>query len=210
MLDEAGNVIGVAASHVVSGQDLNLAIPVEQVIAALNAPEVQQSSNAPPDDGEVYAGEARQDLPDAVSPNITAKLTAADEEWRSQIERFISDFIASLNSPYACCAAGYFAETVNYNGSLATGQAIARESDAFERKWPIRTYQILGSPLLTREGKPYVAYRAKFQVVFRVANRTEVEKGKAAYDLIIKDDGKQLSITDYHEKVLRRMVDLVR
>jgi hypothetical protein len=210
VLDEAGNVIGVAVSRVASGQDLNLVIPVEQVIAALNAPPSQQSSHAPPDDGEVYAGEARRDLPDAVSPDVTAKITSPDEEWRSQVERFISDFIASSNSPYNCCAADYFADTVNYNGSLATVQAIARESDAFERKWPIRTYQMLGSPLLTREEKPCVAYRAKLQVVFRVANRTEVEKGKVAYDLIIEDDGKQLFITDYRKEVLRRSVDLVR
>jgi S1-C subfamily serine protease len=52
VLDEAGNVTRVAVLQLDSGQNLNFAIPVEQVIAALKAPQAQQSSNGSPENSK--------------------------------------------------------------------------------------------------------------------------------------------------------------
>jgi TIR domain len=121
------------------------------------------------------------------------------------VAQFVRQFIRSSDLPDVDAAASFYAlDAQIFDEGRKSLEAIRRDIETYNERWPFRTNTIRGNVRVT-ETVPERVYTASFQQDFRVANRSnQWINGSVTVDLeIIVSDG-SLKVSSIKQKVLRR------
>jgi Trypsin-like peptidase domain len=131
VMDESGDVIGVATLVTKEGQNLGFAIAVEEVERALTAPRVAiETPSVPP------PVESTQPSSTESNPNETA-----DRLLRA----VATDFVESGNSLSIGKEMALYAARVDYYGQgVKSFEEIRADLSKYRKKWPSRRYEVSG------------------------------------------------------------------
>jgi hypothetical protein len=129
VIDENGQVIGVATLVAQEGQNLGFAIAVEEVERALAAPRVAiETPSKPP-------------LVEPVQPN--PPLSNPNETPDSVLRAVATEYILSGNSPSIDREMALYAERVDYfNKGAKSVDEIRADISKYRKRWPSRRYEV--------------------------------------------------------------------
>jgi hypothetical protein len=127
VLNEQGQVIGVATSMLVDGQNLNFAISSGTISFAMN----EWASDSASDSASAKA-----------TPESRSNGTQLSEHTQTVIEQFVVDYIKSGESANVSQRNQYFAPVVSrFYEHINYSRSQIRSSDQqYYRKWPVRSY----------------------------------------------------------------------
>jgi hypothetical protein len=129
VLDENGQVIGVATLVVQEGQNLGFAIAVEEVTRALAGPKI--------------AIETPEEAPSVRPRQSNPPLSNANETPDSLLRSIATEFIVSGNSPSIDREMALYAERVDYYAKgIKSFDEIRADLSKYRKKWPSRRYEV--------------------------------------------------------------------
>lgn len=187
VLNESGQVIGIASSIGKEGQNLNFAIAVEAVRVALLA-----DSKTPPENQSLEGATA-------VKPN------AAPNQLRTDLNGFVNEFVGSGNTINWRSELSFYADEVDYlsNGKV-TKAFIAQDVDTYNQSWPQRSYWLAKAPTVETVDTSHDVARAVLTVGFAVQNQKSVIIGTRQDVIFVRDAGTDPKVTSVRTQILSR------
>jgi S1-C subfamily serine protease len=180
VLDESGQVIGIATLSRVEGQNLNLAIAVETLKSVL-------TGNA----------------------SATAKpLATARENTPSTLAEFVKGFVVAGTSGNSGLEASFYADQVDYfdNGKV-TKSFIEQDIEKYNQRWPQRKYWIDGEPTIQIVSSSHDIAEAVVVIGFVVQNRQQMISGTCQDEILITGSSTDPKIAFVRTKMLTRRVN---
>ena len=145
--------------------------------------------------------------PSAIEPNKKGPASRNDRAWQVWIDEFVHNFIASNESNDVDLAGSFYAPTVDlYEEGRKSIDAIRRDIESYNARWPSRRATIRGDVRLTEKAKSH-SYTASFEHDYYVENASRGEwiNGAVAVDLQITIDGDGIPrIVSMKQKTLRK------
>jgi Trypsin-like peptidase domain len=193
VLNEDGRVVGVAVGIFKRGQNLNFAIPVEEVrkgmlaISGLNA-------NLPP------GKEALQ--PRIPTAPYTDPSTAPD--YQERVVAFVKKFVASGESGSRLPPPiSFYGPNIVVNGRQISRQAMEQQIQTAFARFPERTIHIVSGPTVVGLSQDQAGSVVRYEVKFVFNNGQKCLEGKAAVQLTIELQGDELAITSIAPKIFQ-------
>jgi hypothetical protein len=149
-------------------------------------------------------GEARQKPDPALASGNQPAENKVD--WRTSIDRFVRDYVATNQSKDAAALLAFFASSVDYFNEGQHDQSyIARDFASYTARWPTRRDTIDGE-VRVAERIPNREYTGSFKLNFLVESsaRREWIRGQFAIDLTIALVDGAPKIVSIKEAVVRR------
>jgi Trypsin-like peptidase domain len=191
VLDESGQVIGVATLIEVDGQNLNFAIPVESVNSALAALIAQQR-------GASGAGSQQP------APSSTDSASLSPRTGGSNLDEFVRNYVTSGNYDDPSVELGFYAESVDYFDDGRVGKGfIADDIRKYNMRWPVRSYLVEGDPTVTVDSARDMA-RAVVVLRFSVQNSRKSIRGSCQNTILIRDISTNPKVISVVSKMLSR------
>jgi hypothetical protein len=187
VLDESGQVIGMATLVYREGQNLNFAISSETMQAFIASDDAKrQASQATP-------SQKQQENSAHTSPNIVM----------DRVVSMVREFVAASSSGSGLPSPStYYDRQAVYDGKVVTRDFIEQDLQTYYQKWPQRTYSVTSGPFLA--GNNDGTFSVTYQLYFMVRNGRRAIQGKADYALIVDPGSGQPVIKMIVEKVLER------
>jgi hypothetical protein len=177
ILNERGEVVGVAVATFEDGQNLNFAIPASY-LATMNL-------------GQKPVPFASAVKKPAAFPTSTLAKTPSD---------FVEQFVADLAANDVDAQLRYYADRTDYyEFGRVTKATVSRDLQGDIRTWPNRTYSIRGTPKIT---PPHDGYIAQFQMANKLAGTKGVSTGLLDMTLEAQFERERPLITQIHKKVI--------
>jgi hypothetical protein len=177
VLDENGQLIGVATIQYAEGQNLNFAIAVEWVTAAL-----QQQPQPQPTQGQ-NAGPALS------------------------LSEFVKRFVESGNAADPGIEISFYADSVDYFGDGTVTKAfIAQDIEKYDQSWPRRNYSMDGEPQISIEDSKHDIAKAVVKLQFTVGNVQKTIWGSCENIIFIRDANTNPKVTSVKSRILSRQV----
>ena len=165
VLDESGDVIGVARLVNREGQNLGFAIAVEEVERALTAPKVASEPPSEP-----------------APPNSTE--SSPDETADHLLRAVATEFILSGNSPSIDKEMALYAEHVDYyDQGVKSYNEIHADLSKYRKKWPLRRYDVSSIVRAQYDSEKDVG-TVVVRYTYEVSNGAKRKTGEAATFLV--------------------------
>jgi S1-C subfamily serine protease len=188
ILDESGQVIGIATSIQKEGQNLNFAIAVETLKIALLG------------DSKRAADSQTQEIATTVTPR-----TAGPNQPRTDLDEFVNEFVASGNTVNWRSEASFYADDVDYltNGRV-TKAFITEEVNKYNQSWPQRSYWVTENPTIETVDATHDVARAVITIGFAVQNRKRVITGTSQDVILVSNAGTKPKVIFIRTQILGR------
>lgn len=145
--------------------------------------------------------------PSATEPNKKGPTSRNDRAWQVWIDEFVHNFIASNESNDVDLAVSFYAPTVDlFEEGRKPIDAIQRDIESYNARWPTRRATIRGDVRLAEKAKNH-SYTASFEHDYYVENASRGEwiNGAVAVDLQITVEGDGIPrIVSMKQKTLRK------
>jgi S1-C subfamily serine protease len=176
VLDESGLVIGVATLQRIEGQNLNFAIPVESVNAAVASLVAQQGSQQ----------QAQQVPPTPVSSPSGGLV--GSEVSKPNLSEFVRDFVTSANYGDSGVESSFYAEEVDYfDDGKVNKEFVVNDIKKYNQRWPRRSYWVDGDPAVKTMNPQGDTVRAVVILKFSVQNGQKTVGGSCENTIFIRD-----------------------
>ncbi len=181
--------------------------PSPIIVAQASPSPVAASPTPSPSAAEVTATPEARPSPSATEPNKKGPLPRNDRPWQVWIDEFVHNFIASNETNDVDLAVSFYAPTVDvFEEGRQSTDAIRRDIESYNARWPSRRATIRGDVRLTEKAKNH-SYTASFEHDYYVENpsRGEWINGAVAVDLQITIEGDGIPrIVSMKQKTLRK------
>ena len=178
ILNEQGEVVGVAVATFEDGQNLNFAIPASY-LSTMNLAERPLP----------LASAAKKHT--GARPNSTLVKSPLD---------FVEQFAADLATNDVDTQLRYYADRTDYyEFSRANKATVSRDLRGDIKTWPNRTYSIRGTPEITPTNNGFVA---QFPMAYKLGGTKGVSTGLLEMTFEAQFDGETPQITQIHKKVI--------
>jgi hypothetical protein len=191
VMNESGEVIGVATMITKEGQNLGFAIAVEQVQRALAAPRNETATAPAPANPQFSVGIETPSEPPQLDPRISV-LAFVKEFWNHNASNDPGDW------------ASHFADQAGYcysNTGFADRAFIRYDRAKLVDRYPVRRYKFYG-PNIQMNGSDNSA-RVTFSFNYSYAGRRSAA-GSCQVHLTVQNIAGRWLISDYDEKVDRQ------
>jgi Trypsin-like peptidase domain len=196
VLDETGQVIGVATLMEVDGQNLNFAIPVESVKDAIASAIAQQ--------GEGGVGKQQP------APSPREPVSLSPRAGGSELNEFVREFVTAGNYDDPSVELGFYGESVDYFDDGRVGKAfIAEDIKKYNSRWPARSYSVEGDPTVTVDSARDMA-KAVVVLHFSVQNNRKSIRGSCQNTILIRDVSTNPKVVSVVSKMLTRTEEATR
>jgi Trypsin-like peptidase domain len=177
ILNELGEVVGVAVATFMDGQNLNFAIPASYLSSMEIAEKPLPFASASKKQG--------------VAPAPTLPRSPSD---------FVEQFVADLATNVVDTQLRYYAErTTYYEFGRVDKATISRDLRDDTRAWPNRSYSIQGTPKITLTNN---GFTTQFLMAYSLAGTKGVSRGVLDITLEAEFHGQTPQITQIHKKVI--------
>jgi len=195
VLDENG--IGVATIQYVEGQNLNFAIPVEWVTAALNSRDAQPGLQG-------QTAETALASPPAASPPVITPSPSVGEPT-PDLTQFVKDLIESGNLANPEVETSFYADEVDYfdNGKV-TKAFILEDMKKYDQRWPMRRYWLDGEPKVRIVDSGRDIAEAVVRLQFVAQNGRKTVWGSCENLIFIQDASTNPKVMYVRSKLLSR------
>jgi hypothetical protein len=177
ILNERGEVVGVAVATWKDGQNLNFAIPASY-LSTMNL--------------------AENPLPFVSAPKkpVAVPSSALPESPSGFIQQFVAELASNdLNTQLRC-----YAERISYyKFGRVDKAAVSRDLRSDIKTWPHRTYSISGTAKITTTND---GFTAQFPMAYSLAGTKGVSTGLLEMSLQVDSHGETPQITQIHKKVI--------
>jgi S1-C subfamily serine protease len=190
LLNNHGEVVGIVVAKINSLQyakengalpeRINFAIPINEAQALLRKviPNFMLSDRQEVlTDQQVFQSAKGSTVLIVADQEETSSATYSENEDNGSLARFIAEFVRAGGTGSGEDQTDYYASPCDYfeNGQC-TRESILRELLDYNRKWPSRQYQLLGTPLVNVTNQGY-RYDVSFKVSFTLHNRAKAVSG---------------------------------
>jgi hypothetical protein len=177
ILNESGEVIGVAVATFKDGQNLNFAIPASYLSTTVLAEKPLPFASAP--------------KKPSVGPGYALAKSPSD---------FVEQFVADLANNDVDTQLRYYADRTNYYEFGQVGKpTVSRDLRSDIKAWPNRTYSIRGTPKITPTNN---GFTAQFPMAYSLAGTKGVSSGLLEITLEAEFHTQTPQITQVHKKVI--------